>query len=80
MPVSFPSVGIVELVSAWIGSCDTLATHDVACTCALVKVAVGLFRVERQSARLGAGYLCWLEHVGVVVLMLNGSESNSVCV
>ena len=51
VPVSFFAVGIVQLIASWIGSSDTFATHDVAGTCALVEITVGLLRVERQSAR-----------------------------
>lgn len=66
VPVTLVAVLVVELVAARISGGDALATHDVAGTGALVEVAVGLFRVERQAARLGACYLRWLEHLGLV--------------
>ncbi|KAI3488728.1 hypothetical protein L1887_47069 [Cichorium endivia] len=62
VPVSLVAVLVVELVALRIGSSNALATHDVARARALVKVAIRLLGVERKSARLGAGDLCWLEH------------------
>lgn len=80
MPVAFVAVLVVELLSTRISGSYALATHDVAGAGALVEVAVGFLRVERQTARLGTGNLRWFEHLAESVLkcrqiLVSGTEN-----
>lgn len=79
MPVTFVSVLVVELVSAWIGGGDTFATHDVAGSCAFVEISVGLLGVERQTARFGAGDLRRLEHLVKLLPRRWNDTAVSIC-